>query len=116
MTVHVIVAFAIALLSGLGVGGGGLFAVYLSIFSDLPQLAVQGTNLLFFLFSSGASVTVNLFRRRILFSAVAIMIATGLAGAAIGSRAAHVLPEEWLRKIFGMMLVAGGIMSLKAKK
>lgn len=116
MTVHVIVAFAIALLSGLGVGGGGLFAVYLSIFSDLPQLAVQGTNLLFFLFSSGASVTVNLFRRRILFSAVAIMIATGLVGAAIGSLAAHVLPEEWLRKIFGMMLVAGGIMSLKAKK
>ena len=112
MAVHMLVAFVIALLSGLGVGGGGLFAVYLSVFSHMPQLAIQGSNLLFFLFSSGASVTVNLFHRHIIFSAVAIMILTGLAGSLL----ARVLPDEWLRKIFGMMLVAGGIMSLKAKK
>ena len=111
-----LVAFVIALLSGLGVGGGGLFAVYLSVFYHIPQLAIQGSNLLFFLFCSGASVTVNLFPRHIIFSAVAIMILTGLAGAAAGSLLARVLPDEWLRKIFGMMLVAGGIMSLKAKK
>ena len=104
MTVHVIVAFAIALLSGLGVGGGGLFAVYLSIFSDLPQLAVQGTNLLFFLFSSGASVTVNLFRRRILFSAVAIMIATGLAGAAIGVGSGLLFTTPFAKKHNAMLM------------
>lgn len=115
MAGHMIAAFLIALLSGLGVGGGGLFAVYLSVFSDLPQLAAQGANLLFFLFSSGASVTVNLFRRHIIFPAVALMIVTGIAGAAAGSLLAHVLPDLWLRKIFGMMLIAGGIMAIKRK-
>ena len=52
MWIGVIVGTLIALLSGMGVGGGGLFAVYLSMFTDIPQLSVQGYNLLFFLFSA----------------------------------------------------------------
>ena len=34
MAVSIIVALLVALLSGMGVGGGGLFAVYLSVFTD----------------------------------------------------------------------------------
>lgn len=115
MAWHIIAAFIIALISGLGIGGGGLFTVYLSLFTDLPQLTVQGINLLFFLFSSGASVTVQLFRKRIMFFAVGIMIVTGLAGATLGALLATALPDAWLRRIFGMMLVAGGIVSLQKK-
>ena len=113
MVFHIAIAFVIALISGLGIGGGGLFTVYLSLFTDLPQLTVQGINLLFFLFSSGASVTVQLFRKRVLFYAVGIMIVTGLVGASVGTLIATALPESWLRRIFGMMLVACGIVSLQ---
>ncbi len=114
MAVNFIVALIIALLSGLGVGGGGLFAVYLAVFSDIPQLSVQGFNLLFFLFCASASVTVQIFRRRILFSAVAVMVATGLVGALIGTYLTGLLPEDWLRRAFGVMLVAGGLISLRS--
>ena len=113
VVISIIVGTLIALFSGMGVGGGGLFAVYLSVFTDIPQLAVQGYNLLFFLFSAGASVTVQLFRRKIPFVAVGIMIASGILGALLGTALTGHLPSEWLRRIFGIMLVSGGIVSLK---
>ena len=111
--INIIVGCLIAVVSGLGVGGGGLFAVYLSIFTDTPQLSIQGYNLLFFLFCAGASVTVQLFRRRIPFAAVAVMILSGILGAVAGTWLAQIVPEDWLRRAFGIMLVAGGIISLK---
>ena len=114
MAVSFIVSLVIALLSGLGVGGGGLFAVYLAVFSYIPQLTVQGFNLLFFLFCAFASVIIQIFRRRILFGAVAIMVATGFVGALVGTSLTELLPEEWLRRAFGIMLVAGGLISLRS--
>lgn len=113
IAVSIIVGALIAVFSGMGVGGGGLFAVYLSVFTDVPQLAVQGYNLLFFLFSSGASVTLQLFRRKIPFFAVGIMIGAGILGALAGAALTDVVPSDWLRRIFGIMLVSGGIVSLK---
>lgn len=109
-----IISFLIALVSGMGLGGGGLFAVYLAMFTATPQLSVQGFNLLFFVFCAGASVTVQLFKRKINFSAVLIMTLTGIVGALVGTLLAGVMPEEWLRKIFGIMLVSGGIIALRS--
>lgn len=113
IAVHIIVALLIALVSGLGVGGGGLFATYLAIFTDIPQLSVQGFNLLFFLFCAGASVAVQIFRRKINLVAVCIMASLGLVGALIGTLFTNLLPEELLRRIFGIMLTATGIVSFK---
>lgn len=42
-------AFLTALLAGMGVGSGGLFVVFLTVFLDYPQLAAQGLNLYFFI-------------------------------------------------------------------
>ena len=51
MVFTIIASFLIAALSGLGVGGGGLFVVFLALFTEIPQITAQGINLLFFLFS-----------------------------------------------------------------
>ena len=48
--VHIVAAFFIALLSGLGIGGGGLFTVYLAFVGGAPQLSAQGFNLIFFFY------------------------------------------------------------------
>lgn len=109
-----IISFIIALISGMGLGGGGLFAVYLSVFTETPQLSVQGFNLLFFLFCAGASVTVQLFKRNVNLFAVVIMTVAGIAGAILGTLLAGAVPEAWLRKIFGIMLISAGIIALRA--
>jgi len=109
------ITFLLAALSGMGVGGGGLFVIYLSLFTDTPQLVAQGMNLLFFLFSSGASVTVHLRKRRICYSAVGVMALFGIVGALLGAYASAHLSGRLLRQIFGGMLVVSGILALRQK-
>ncbi len=106
-------AFVISVLSGLGIGGGGLFVIYLTLFTDTPQLVAQGLNLLFFLFSAGASLPIHLMRRSILGSAVLIMTLAGILGSLTGSLLSSVTNEALLRKIFGAMLSVSGIFSLR---
>jgi uncharacterized membrane protein YfcA len=110
-----LIAFLLAALSGMGVGGGGLFMIYLAYVTDLPQLTAQGMNLLFFLCAGGASLPVHLRKRSLPAFAIAIMIGAGVVGVLIGTELAARLNGSLLRKIFGAMLVSGGVLSLKRK-
>ena len=114
LIILLIVAFIIAVLSGMGIGGGGLFVIYLVLFTELPQLQIQGINLAFFLFSSTASLTVHLTKRKIFWIAVAIMSVSGIIGAVLGSVFSTRIDQGILRKIFGAMLIISGILSLKS--
>lgn len=107
-----LVSFGIALLSGLGVGSGGLLVIYLTLFSAVPQLQAQGINLVFFLFSAGSSMLVHLWQRKLSFPLCILLITAGIPGALVGSGLASVLPGEALRKLFGAFLVTAGMMTL----
>ena len=108
--------FVFAVLSGLGVGGGGLLVIYLALFTDVAQLSAQGINLLFFIFSCGASMLVHLSKRKIFILAVAVMSAFGVIGALVGSYLSALIEQELLKKFFGVMLIGCGIFSLRASK
>ena len=105
-------SFTVATLSGLGVGGGGIFVIYLSLFTSTPQLTAQGLNLLFFLFSCSSSLSIHLFRRKIYFRRILIMIALGIPGAILGSYLSRVINENILRKIFGIIVTISGFLTL----
>ena len=111
-----IIAFVISALSGMGVGGGGLFALYLKYFSEYSQIEIQAANLVFFLFAAGASLTVHLQKRRIYLLPIVIMIAFGIPGSLLGSWAAVVINGRALGRIFGGMMILAGIYSLLRKK
>ena len=111
-----IIAFIISLLSGMGVGGGGLFALYLKYFSEYSQIEIQAANLIFFLFAAGAALTVHLQKRRIYLLPIAIMIALGIPGSLLGSRLAVMINGRALGRIFGVMMMLAGIYSLVGKK
>lgn len=113
--IEFIATFLIAVLSGMGVGSGGLFVIFLTLAADLPQLTSQGLNLLFFLFASGASMLVHLTKRKILFGAVALVVVGGVVGSIFGSFVAGVLPVSTLRIIFGAVLFLSGAYSLFKK-
>ena len=108
MLTYFIVAVIIAALSGMGVGGGGLFALYLKYFTELSQLEVQSNNLLFFIFASGAALLIHAQRRRIYPLAVAVMISAGVAGSLCGSALALRIGGDLLSKLFGLMMIAAG--------
>lgn len=106
-----IVSASVALLSGLGVGSGGLLVVFLTEYREIGQLFAQGINLLFFIFSSGAATAVNLIKRKICYGAVLLMSAGGVLGAIVGAYAASFIDPRYLRLGFGAMLLIGGIPS-----
>lgn len=105
------VALTIAALSGMGIGGGGLFALFLKYFTGFSQIDIQAINLLFFLFASGASLLVHLQRRKIYFLAVAIMILFGILGSLAGSAVALSIGGDILSRLFGFMLIGAGTYS-----
>lgn len=115
MLIQILVPFLVAVLSGLGVGGGGLFVLYLAMFTDTPQLLAQGMNLLFFLFSASSSVCVHLTKRTLYPLLILLLAISGLGGAFLGTLLAEHLPAALLRKIFGVMLIITGVITLKKR-
>ena len=108
-----IVSFLIAILSGMGIGSGGFLVIYLSLAEQTPQLAAQGINLLFFLFSGSASLFWHAKKRTLYGGAILLMSTMGMIGSPLGSLAAAALPSDLLKKLFGGMLIVSGMLSLR---
>ena len=108
LLVDMLVTFLIAVLSGLGIGSGGLLILYLTLVRHAPQVIAQGYNLLFFLFAAASSMCVHLSRRSIRLPAVALMISAGLPCSYFGAQLALRLPEGIMTRLFGIFLVLAG--------
>ncbi len=107
-----IVGFGAALLSGLGIGGGGLLVIWLVIFCEAEQIAAQGINLIWFIFSSLAAMTVHLIKRSLNFKLIFWLVLWGSIGAVIGSRLTNVIPTDIIRTCFGILLIGSGVITL----
>ncbi len=112
----IIFGFGAALLSGLGIGSGGILVIYLTLLGSYDQITAQGINLLFFLFSSGSAMLYHINHRKINGAVVLTLVIFGLMGAAAGNLLLSVLGGETARKFFGAMLVLSGIFSLKGSE
>jgi len=105
-------------LSGLGVGGGSLLILWLTLVLDMELAAARQINLLFFLPSAFVSC---LFRRkqgRLCLQRVLPAVIAGCACAILGNWLGSILNLAILRKGFGLLLLATGIRELcyKPKK
>lgn len=114
--INLLVATAAALFSGLGVGSAGILVIYLTLVVGAEQVYAQGVNLLFFLFSSGAAMLVHLTKRKIYGRFVSILVTSGLLGAVVGSFLSGWLNAITVRKLFGIMLIVSGIITLSPKR
>lgn len=107
-----IIFTVIAALMGMGVGGGGLLVIWLTLVDSVPQLMAQGLNLYFFIFASAASLPVHIGKRNIDYRAVSILASSGAAASIIGCRLAAVSSEGLVRKVFSVMLIMSGVIAL----
>ena len=106
------VSLFIAILSGLGVGSGGLFVIWLTMIEGVNAVDARGMNLLFFVFSATAALLFHLIRKRIRISTVITLSIFGAVGTAAGSIIGGHVDPLILRKIFGAMLFLSGSYSL----
>ncbi len=109
-----------AILSGaagaLGIGGGGILIIYLTLIEKLPQLTAQGINLMFFIPCGIIAVIIHAIKKRIDWKATGLIILGGLPGAVGGFLLASFIGSEWLSKIFAVLLIVLGIKSIFAKE
>jgi uncharacterized membrane protein YfcA len=110
------VAFFIAILSGLGVGSGGLFVIWLVSAYGISAPQARGMNLLFFVFSASAALLIHIFKGKIDPSFVAKLALCALVGTIFGTFVARQVDALLLRKIFGIFLVLSGAYSLFNKR
>ena len=108
--------FFAAVLSSMGMGGGGILLVYLTLSAGIPQLTAQGINLLFFLPVACVSLVIHHKNHLVNWKMVLPAIPIGLIGVFIGSRLASWLGSDMLSKIFAVLLLWIGLRELLAKR
>lgn len=108
MFANIIAAFIIAILSGMGVGSAGLFVIYLTAFVGTPQIVAQGMNLLFYLFACGSSLLFHVKKRTFFPTLILWLIFAAIPGVVVGGVLTSILPVEYIRKFFGIMLIGAG--------
>ena len=113
MAVSLLAGLLCGVLSGLGVGGGSLLMVWLTVILGFGQREAQGINLLYFLPTALSSAFVHM-RRRLVDFRIAIPAAISGAGAACaGAFLAQRMDTGALRRLFGVLLLITGALELK---
>lgn len=108
-------AFVIAILCGLG-SGGGIFVLYLTAVSGIAQVTAQGVNLIFFLSSAVGAFAVNRKNKLIDLKVFGVISLSGIPFSILGALAASAVGNELLSKSYGALLVLSGVYYLLKKE
>lgn len=109
-------SFFSAILASMGMGGGGILLIYLTLYLSVPQLAAQGINLIFFLPIALTALLIHSKNKLVLWKVALPSIPAGIAGVFVGSFLANMFGNELLSKLFGGFLLIIGIRELMAKE
>ena len=110
--VCVIIGSLLGFLTGMGVGGGSLLILWLTLVSGFDQATARGINLLFFLPASAICCVCRLRQGKLKLRECLPAIVSGCIAAVLGSLAAASMNTELLRKPFGILLLATGLREL----
>ena len=101
----IIAGFLSGLIGGLGLGGGGVLLLYLTLFTDATQQQAGGINLLFFLPVGAFAIAVYAFKKQIEWKTVFKMWTGGAIGVALGAFLSSHIDTEILSNFFAVGLI-----------
>ncbi|MBQ3547570.1 MAG: sulfite exporter TauE/SafE family protein [Clostridia bacterium] len=104
------------IIGGMGMGGGAVLIIYLSLFTDTPQLKAQGINLLFFIPIGLTALIIYTIKKQIKWKTVLPLAAFGIIGAFLGIMLTKFFGNDWLSKIFGGFLILMAVKEFFSKK
>ena len=102
---EIIIGILAGIFTGLGMGGGSVLILFLTLFLNLEQHIAQATNLLFFIPSALVCIILNTKRKLINFKNAMFFIVFGVIGAVCGAVVSRNMPVTKLRKLFGVFLL-----------
>jgi uncharacterized membrane protein YfcA len=109
--VEIVIALALGFAAGMfaglfGIGGGMLFVPALIILFGLGQVDAQATSLLAILPTVVAGAWRQHAYGNVRWRAAAVIGTSAIAGVELGVLVAKALPEETLRRLFGVLVLA----------
>ena len=112
LPVVLIVGTVLGFLSGLGIGGGSLLILWLTMVLNMDPITARGINLLFFLPSALIACLFRLKQGTLKIRPVIPAVIAGCLAAGIFSFVSTILDVEILKKGFGIVLIAAGVREL----
>lgn len=107
-----IIGTALGLLAGLGVGGGSVLILWLTLVLHMPQQVAKGINLLFFLPAAIISCFIRWRQGKLSFKKVLPAMAAGAVSALLFTWLSDQLPTDLLKAPFGILLLFTGAREL----
>ena len=107
-----IVGTVLGFLSGLGIGGGSLLILWMTIVLGVEQSTARLINLLFFVPSAAIACLFRLKQGKLKIKSVIPAVIAGCTAAAVFSWLSYSLDVELLKKLFGIVLLAAGLREL----
>lgn len=110
-----IAAFLTGIFASLGVGGGMILIIYLTVFAGFDQLSAQGINLIYFIPIALLAVIIHSKNGLIKWKKIIPSLITGVIFAAAGTFAAEHIGSPTLKKIFAVFILLIGVKELLYK-
>lgn len=112
LSVALLVGTVLGFLAGLGIGGGSLLILWLTILQDMPQPEARSINLLFFLPSALIACLFRWKQGNVDLKTLWPAIVSGCIAAALFSFIGSILELKLLKKLFGGLLIITGLREL----
>ena len=101
--------------ASLGIGGGGILIIYLTLFASMEQLKAQGLNLLFFI-PCGIIALIIHFKNKLIDKSYSVpLICGGVVGVLAGNYLSSLINTNLLSKIFAVFIIIIGLRELLSK-
>lgn len=107
--IEILIGVVSGIVTGIGMGGGTILILLLSIFWQYDQHIAQATNLIFFIPTSIISIIVNLRQKNIDVKLALFLSGCGIIGAVIGAYIGSNIDVNKLKKCFAIFLIIIGI-------
>ena len=93
------------IVTGLGMGGGTILILLLSLFVNLEQHVAQATNLVFFVPTAISAIIINIKQKNIDYKLAGIISTCGIIGAIIGAIISESISSNRLKKYFAVFIL-----------
>lgn len=108
----ILASFFSGLAASMGLGGGTILILYLTCILGVPQIEAQGINLVFFIPIAAISVFLHSKKGLIPWKKIIPAIIAGIITAQLAGRFSSRLSNNILKKLFGAVVIAIGIMQI----
>lgn len=114
--VTTLAGFAAGVAGALGLGGGSVLLLYLTMFAGVAQRQAQGINLIFFIPCAVVALFMHSRSKLVRWREALPSAAVGLLGSFGGYTLGGILDEDVLRMIFAIFLLVLGVRELFAPR